>query len=467
MKRLLNAKLILPMLVALFLTAPAHRAQAQDVTVSYQSFYDNLAPYGQWVYDPQFGNVFVPNEDQDFRPYTRGRWVMTEYGNTWISDDPWGWACYHYGRWTYNGYYGWIWIPGYEWAPAWVSWRWGGGYCGWAPLGPGLYAGDNYYCPDNWWVFVEPHYMYEPRWHDHWDGYARNRVYIRRTEFMNNYDGGGSYGHYNYGPRAEVVQRTTNQAVVVYRTTNSNNAGPAVVSQNTVNIYHPNVDRNSVSTARPAQVMQAPRPIQAKGEPTAKPGAGNRVAAFHQEHPMPPVQTQHQTGAPGHNPQPTPATQFQQGGHQPQPAPMQHNPQPEPAQHNPQPAPMQHNTQPEPIQHNPQPQPAPMQHNPAPQPAPMQHNPQPQPAPMQHNPAPQPAPMQHYQQPAPANQYQQGNRQPEPVQHQQPQPPAPRPQPQGGQMQQQRQGGAPHGQSHPAPRTNNTKQSQNNGEHKK
>ena len=30
----------------------------------------------------------------------------------------------------------WVWVPGVEWAPAWVTWRVGGGYIGWAPLPP-------------------------------------------------------------------------------------------------------------------------------------------------------------------------------------------------------------------------------------------------------------------------------------------------------------------------------------------
>ncbi|HXO42039.1 MAG TPA: DUF6600 domain-containing protein, partial [Thermoanaerobaculia bacterium] len=47
-----------------------------------------------------------------------------------------GWATYHYGRWAYDSDYGWEWIPGYEWGPAWVAWRNGGGYIGWAPLPP-------------------------------------------------------------------------------------------------------------------------------------------------------------------------------------------------------------------------------------------------------------------------------------------------------------------------------------------
>jgi hypothetical protein len=31
---------------------------------------------------------------------------------------------------------GWVWVPGSEWAPAWVSWRESDDYIGWAPLPP-------------------------------------------------------------------------------------------------------------------------------------------------------------------------------------------------------------------------------------------------------------------------------------------------------------------------------------------
>jgi hypothetical protein len=56
----------------------------------------------------------------------------------WISQDPWGQAPYHYGRWAEDDYYGWVWVPDDDevWAPAWVAWRYGGGYIGWAPLPP-------------------------------------------------------------------------------------------------------------------------------------------------------------------------------------------------------------------------------------------------------------------------------------------------------------------------------------------
>ncbi len=64
--------------------------------------------------------------------HPHGYWALTDYGNTWVSDYPWGWAAFHYGRWHFDKYYGWEWIPGHVWGPAWVSWRHGGGYYGWA-----------------------------------------------------------------------------------------------------------------------------------------------------------------------------------------------------------------------------------------------------------------------------------------------------------------------------------------------
>ena len=33
---------------------------------------------------------------------------------------------------------GWLWVPGTDWGPAWVSWQHGDGYVGWAPLPPAV-----------------------------------------------------------------------------------------------------------------------------------------------------------------------------------------------------------------------------------------------------------------------------------------------------------------------------------------
>ena len=283
MKKYINRVVQLVLLSFLVTVFPGTKAGAQDVNVSYQSFYDNLSPYGQWVSDPSYGNVWVPNEGGDFRPYgSRGHWAMTDYGNTWVSEDPWGWACYHYGRWTYNPYYGWVWVPGYEWAPAWVSWRYGGGQCGWAPLGPGVSIGESYYCPDSWWVFVGPQYMYRQDCFNYWRGPGYNNTYIHQTTIINNYyRDNGTQVRYNYGPRAEQITAVTHQPVQVYRVSQASRPGAASLGAHTLNIYRPAVNRTTASTARPSNLMQAPKPI---GRPQAATNTNaTRQPAFRQQ----------------------------------------------------------------------------------------------------------------------------------------------------------------------------------------
>ncbi len=106
---------------------------------SYDTFYRKLEPYGGWRETADYGYVWQPEQAQrsrDWRPYTDGRWAYTDAGWTWISDEPFGWATYHYGRWTRLRGVGWVWVPGDEWAPAWVSWRKSDRHLGWAPLPP-------------------------------------------------------------------------------------------------------------------------------------------------------------------------------------------------------------------------------------------------------------------------------------------------------------------------------------------
>lgn len=105
----------------------------------YSTFYTKLEPHGAWLETADYGYVWQPREaesSQSWRPYTNGRWVYTDAGWTWISEEPFGWATYHYGRWTRLRGIGWVWVPGNEWAPAWVSWRKSNDYVGWAPLPP-------------------------------------------------------------------------------------------------------------------------------------------------------------------------------------------------------------------------------------------------------------------------------------------------------------------------------------------
>ncbi len=102
-------------------------------------FYDDLAPYGNWVETPRYGWVWTPVAVADtWRPYEDGHWVWTDQGWLWVSDEPFGWATYHYGRWYDDPSLGWAWVPGYAWAPSWVSFQEGPDYIGWAPLPPSV-----------------------------------------------------------------------------------------------------------------------------------------------------------------------------------------------------------------------------------------------------------------------------------------------------------------------------------------
>jgi hypothetical protein len=257
--KILNKIWGMSLLALLLIVAAPHISKAQDEYISEQDFYDELAPYGTWVSDPQYGDVWIPDVAEDFRPYqTRGHWVLTEYGNTWVSEYPWGWATFHYGRWRYDDFYGWEWIPGYEWAPAWVSWRHGGGYYGWAPLTPGisisLSFGSSYRAPDSYWAFAPEAYINRPNIYNYYVPHTRVGNIIRNTSVVNNvYTNGGR--RYIAGPGAADIQRYTHQRPRVYSINNASRPGAINVQNNTVNIFRPAVKR--APDARPQRVVDA------------------------------------------------------------------------------------------------------------------------------------------------------------------------------------------------------------------
>jgi len=223
--------------------------------ISLQTFYDELSPYGTWIQDPQYGYVWRPDVDQsEFRPYyTNGRWAMTEYGNTWVSNYDWGWAPFHYGRWVINSYRQWIWLPDTNWGPAWVDWRSGDGYYGWAPMAPSISVnlsfGRRYVVPSFCWNFIPQRNIYInsfPRY-----DYGRNNVYIRNTTIINNtyvYNRRTYYG----GPRVEDIRRATNRDVTVYRYAESSRPGASRIGGREVAIYRPRPERNAVVDNRNA-----------------------------------------------------------------------------------------------------------------------------------------------------------------------------------------------------------------------
>jgi len=75
--------------------------------------YQQLDNYGDWESDPVYGTVWVPHVTvQDWAPYRVGHWAsIAPWGWTWIDDEPWGFAPFHYGRWAQRGAR-WCWVPG-------------------------------------------------------------------------------------------------------------------------------------------------------------------------------------------------------------------------------------------------------------------------------------------------------------------------------------------------------------------
>ncbi len=130
-------KSIISFFTAAILAVSAIPSAHAEAAVSVDFFYNHLGNYGSWRQVGDYGYCWHPDGvGDDWSPYSDGRWVYTDAGWTWDSEEPYGWAVYHYGRWANVGSVGWVWVPGTEWGPAWVSWRRSPQYVGWAPLPP-------------------------------------------------------------------------------------------------------------------------------------------------------------------------------------------------------------------------------------------------------------------------------------------------------------------------------------------
>lgn len=155
-------------------------SQSRNYVGGYVPGYEDLDHYGSWQSDPDYGQVWYPNNVAgDWVPYRYGHWAWVEpWGWTWIDDAPWGFAPFHYGRWVAIGPR-WGWIPGPVvvtpvYAPALVAFVGGGGFgvgvqC-WFPLGP-----------------RDPYFP----WYHHSDVYLRQvnvtNVTVRNVTYINNY----------------------------------------------------------------------------------------------------------------------------------------------------------------------------------------------------------------------------------------------------------------------------------------
>ncbi|MEK0449490.1 MAG: hypothetical protein RL088_1758 [Verrucomicrobiota bacterium] len=205
-------------------------------------FYTSLEPYGDWDEVEGYGPVFQPREaqrDRNWRPYTDGEWVWTEQGWTWRSNEPHGWATAHYGRWVRHAREGWMWVPGTEWAPAWVSWRKSESHIGWAPLPPEAHSDRGFNAT------VDEYY----------DIGVRNYVFVPRERF----GGAKTYVGHAIAPERNItiIQNTINVTNITYRGTGNSavivNNGPELDfanSRSAIPVPIVRLERSEVQDAR-------------------------------------------------------------------------------------------------------------------------------------------------------------------------------------------------------------------------
>ncbi len=208
-----NMKRIIFALAILGLVLPALPQARADVSIDF--FYNNLSG-GNWIEVEGYGYGWQPDvalSDPNWRPYADGYWAYTDVGWAWVSYEDFGWATYHYGRWANLADYGWTWFPGedLEWGPAWVSWRTGGDYVGWAPLpprGPGyVYGGGaiggrvdiEFDIGPRYYNFIDVRFIGEPVLRDRIFPVSQNITYIDNTVNVTNITVQNNVV-YNYGP---------------------------------------------------------------------------------------------------------------------------------------------------------------------------------------------------------------------------------------------------------------------------
>jgi hypothetical protein len=166
--------------------ADPNASVGEPAAVTVEDFYGdpNLRANGDWQDDGDGRRCWSPSRvDRDWRPYTVGGWTETSAGVTWASEEPWA-HTYHYGRWYERSEGRWVWYPDTAWSPAWVNWRSGNGYAGWAPMPP-EHLHWREVRPANY-VFVEQRYVTVKQVNNYIQPPARNVTIINQTTNITN-----------------------------------------------------------------------------------------------------------------------------------------------------------------------------------------------------------------------------------------------------------------------------------------
>lgn len=171
-------------------------ANHYQVGIGFNYFYSSLSPHGRWIEIDDGLVVWKPRiHNRHWQPYDHGTWIWTNDGWYWDSYEPFGHIVYHYGRWHYDDYYGWIWVPDYQWAPAWVEWRYDDDYIGWAPLPAyavfnihsGIHFSLNFSFPYHHWHFLKYKHFGHQHAYNYYAGPQYKERIFGRTKTRNDY----------------------------------------------------------------------------------------------------------------------------------------------------------------------------------------------------------------------------------------------------------------------------------------
>lgn len=202
---------------------PQSQGQAGPMQSDYDVFYTRLSSEeGSWVEAGNYGYCFRPRVSGDWRPYRDGHWVWTDHGWYWDSNERFAWATYHYGRWVNIGGTGWCWVPGNQWAPAWVSWREGDQYVGWAPLPPEA-EGSEHRSISSWsdsyydigpaaYAFIRYSHWHKPSYAQYIEPPERNVQIISGTKNVTNIVTNNNVIN-NFGPPVQTVATKSHQNI--------------------------------------------------------------------------------------------------------------------------------------------------------------------------------------------------------------------------------------------------------------
>ena len=262
---------------AVYVPAPPPPAPELPVTMEIRAeedFYEPLRPYGRWEVVGAYGRCWIPSQvGAEWRPYCNGHWERTDAGWYWGSEEPWGWATYHYGRWDFSAQVGWYWVPQTVWAPAWVSWHRGGGYMGWAPLHPSVRIGaggpvevDVRAIPARAFVFVEEKRFLEPVRPAtvvvHNTTIINQTVNITNIRIVNK-------AVVNEGPRTQIIEQASGRQVKPMTVRELRGRDEAAVAvRRAVPVLRPGQDRPSQGQPEPriVRVEQSTRVLEKKAQ---------------------------------------------------------------------------------------------------------------------------------------------------------------------------------------------------------